>query len=136
MSRTARLIILGALVLAAAVAVIFTKRLDYPKERPWWAGKDPVVRIQVWEQGKEMPTVSMTLSKRTLDQMVAFGFPPTISVGARNRVQFGAVWHDLQRLPRGQKLRFQDGEGTVLLWIEPRGEPAASDSVPAGAPGS
>ena len=129
MSKTARFIILGACVLAAILAVVVTKRLDYPKERPWWAGRNPVVRIQVWEQGKEMPTVSMTLPKKTLDQMVAFGFPPTISVGEKNEVRFGNVWHDLQRLPRGRKLRFEDGEGAVLLWIEPKGEPATPDSA-------
>ena len=129
MSKTARLIILGAFVLAAVIAVIITQRLDYPKERPWWAGRNPVVRIQVWEPGKEMPTVSMTLPKRTLDQMVAFGFPPTISVGERNEVRFEKVWHDLQRLPRGRKIRFEDEEGVVLLWIEPRGEPAPADSA-------
>lgn len=129
MSRSARLIILGAFVLAAIIAVVVSKRLDYPKERPWWAGENPVVRIQVWEKGRDIPTVSMTLPKRTLDQMVAFGFPPTISVGEGNEVEFGTVWHDLQRLPRGRKLRFEEEEGTVLLWIEPKGESAPADTV-------
>jgi hypothetical protein len=129
MSKSARFIILGALVLAAVFAVVVTQRLDYPKKSPWWSGRNPVVRIQVWEKGKEIPTVSMTLPKRTLDQMVAFGLAPTISVGEGNEVHFGKVWHDLQRLPRGRKLRFEDAEGTVLLWIEPKGEPATPDSV-------
>src|SRR5512143_4055650 len=134
MSRTARFVIAGAFVLAAVIAVIVSKRLDYPKERPWWSGKNPVVRVQVWEPGKDLPTVSMTLPKRTLDQMVAFGFPPTISVGEGNRVEFGKIWHDLQRLPRGQKLRDEDGEGTLFLWIEPKGEAAAADSLPPARP--
>lgn len=129
MSKSARYIILGAFVLAAVIAVVVSKRLDYPKERPWWAGQDPVVRVQVWEKGREIPTVSMTLPKRTLDQMVAFGFPPTISVDGGREVKFGKVWHDLQRLPRGEKLRFQEDEGTVLLWIEPKGESAPADTV-------
>jgi hypothetical protein len=129
MSKTARYIILGAFVLAALIAVVVSKRLDYPKERPWWAGRDPVVRVQVWEKGKETATVSMTLPKRTLDQMVAFGFPPTISIDNGHEVKFANVWHDLQRLPRGQKLRFEEDEGTVLLWIEPRGESAPVDTV-------
>jgi hypothetical protein len=129
MSKTARFIILGAFVLAAVIAVVVSKRLDYPKERPWWDGRNPVVRVQVWEEGKDLPTVSMTLPKRTLDQMVAFGFPPTISIGQGNEVEFGKVWHDLQRLPRGRRLRFEDGDGTVLLWIEPRAEPMPPDSL-------
>lgn len=129
MSKTAWYFILGAFVLAAVVAVVVTKRLDYPKERPWWAGRNPVVRIQVWEEGKELPTVSMTLPKRTLDQMVALGFPPRISIDGKDDFRIQNVWHDLQRLPRGQKLRFTDGEATAYFWIEPKGEPAAADSL-------
>jgi hypothetical protein len=129
MSRTALYVVLGAFVLAAVIAVVVNQRLDYPKERPWWAGRDPVVRLQAWEPGKDMPTVSMTIPKRTLDRMVALGFPPTITIGEGNELKFVSVWHDLQRLPRGQKLRFHDTEATVFLWIEPRGEPMPPDSL-------
>jgi hypothetical protein len=133
MSKTALYVILGAFVLAAVIAVVVNQRLDYPKQRPWWAGRDPVVRLQAWEAGKDMPTVSMTIPKRTLDRMVALGFPPTISVGEGNELKFVTVWHDLQRLPRGRTLRFQDRDATLYLWIEPRGEPLPPDSL-RGAP--
>jgi hypothetical protein len=131
MSRAARLLLLGAFVLALLISLFFYQRINAPKGGGWWAGKNAVVRIQFWEPGKDMPTVSMTLPKKTLDRMVAIGIPSEISVGDRRDIDFRTFWQDLQRLPRGEKLRFEESDGTVLIWIEERRKgDAPADSAP------
>ena len=132
MSRAARLLLLGAVVLALLIALLFYRRIDAPKEGAWWAGRDVVVRLQVWEAGKDMPTVSMSFPKKAVDRMVALGLQSEVSMGGERKVDFGTFWHDLQRLPRGQKLRFEEDGDSVLIWIEEAGKRgAASESAPA-----
>lgn len=131
MSKAARLLLVGAFALALLITLLVYRRIDAPTGGAWWAGRNPVVRIQVWEPGKDLPTVSMTLPKKTLDRMVAFGIPSDISVGDHHKIDFRSFWHDLQRLPRGQKMRFEESDGTVLIWIEEArkgGAPADSGS--------
>jgi len=122
MSRTAALLIAAAFVVAGLITLLVYNRIDAPREGAWWAGKETVVRVQVWEPGKDMPTVSMTLPKKTLDKMVVFGVPSEISIGDSRKIEFRTFWHDLQRLPPGEKLRFEESDGTVLIWMEERGK--------------
>lgn len=118
MPRSAKLVFLGVFVFALVVSIVMVRRIDAPRERAWWAGKNPVIRVQVWEAEKDMPTFSMTVPKRTLDRMVALGLPPTISINGDREVSFRRFWHDLQRLPRGGKIRFMEGGDSVVIWIE------------------
>ena len=131
MSRAARLLLVGAGVLALLIGLLVSRRLDAPMKGAWWRGKNTVVRVQVWEPGKDLPTVSMTLPKKTLDRMVGFGVPSEISVGDSRKIEFKSFWHDLQRLPKGQKMRFEEDSTTVLIWIEEaRKGGAPADSGP------
>ncbi len=118
MSKTARAMILGVFALSLAISVLYTKRLDLPSGRPWWAGRNPVVHVQVWEDDKELPTVSMTIPKRTLDKVVAIGVRSDIKINDGSKIELRKIWHDLQRLPRGQKLSFEDNGGRMLIWID------------------
>jgi hypothetical protein len=136
MSRAATLLLAGALALALLVGLLMARRLDAPAKGAWWRGKDVAVRVQVWEPGRDMPTVSMTFPKKTLDRMVALGFPSEISVG-RGQLEFKSFWHDLQRLPRGEKMRFEEDGSTVLIWVEERGKAGAQpDEAPQALPDS
>lgn len=136
MSRAAQLLLAGAVALALLIGLLVSRRLDAPAKGAWWRGKDTVVRVQVWEPGRDMPTVSMTFPKKTLDRMVAFGVPSEISVG-RSQLEFKSFWHDLQRLPKGRKMRIEDEDSTtVLIWIQERGKGAEPDSAPGALPDS
>lgn len=118
MSKTARTMILGVFALSLAISVLYTKRLDLPPGRPWWAGRNPVVHLQVWEDDQEMPTLSMTIPKRTLDGVVGLGVRSAIVLNDDSKIELRKVWHDLQRLPRGQKLTIEDDGGRMLIWID------------------
>jgi hypothetical protein len=118
MSKTARNMILSVIALSLAMGLIYVKRLDLPAGGPWWAGRDPVVHLQVWEDSREMPTVSMTIPKRMLDQIVGFGLKPGLQIDHCSRMELRSIWHDLQRLPRGQKLTYEENGGRMLIWID------------------
>jgi hypothetical protein len=118
MSKTARTMILGVFALSLAISVLYTKRLDLPSGRPWWAGRDPVVHLQVWEDDQELPTISMTIPKRTLDNVVGLGVRSALVFHDDSKIELQKIWHDLQRLPRGQKLSFEDDGGRMLIWID------------------
>src|SRR5262245_52416387 len=87
----------------------------------------------VWEPGKDMPTVAMTLPKRTIDTMVAIGMRGRIQVGDHS-LDLRHWWKAIQSQPPGQKLQIQEDEATILVWIEtpdskqPSGIPP--DSIP------
>lgn len=119
------------LLICLAIGIYWTKRLDIPNPRPWWYGKDAVVRMEVWEPGKDMATFAMTMPKKTLDTMYALGVKSTIEVEGRH-IQLRSIWKDLQRLPKGEKLRFTEEGSVMVMWIEERGGGGASD--PGGAP--
>src|SRR3989442_957133 len=56
---------LGALVVVSlAIGVFWTIRLAPPSPSPWWWGKDPEFHVEVWEPGKELATVAMTVPKK------------------------------------------------------------------------
>ncbi len=118
MSKTARNMILSVFALSLAMGLIYANRLDLPSDRPWWAGRDPVVHLQVWQDSREMPTVSMTIPKRMLDPIVGLGLRPGVQIDDGSRIELRRIWHDLQRLPRGQKLTYEENGGRMLIWID------------------
>ena len=112
--------LLGVGILAAvclAIGIVWTLRTAPPSANPWWAGKDAKVRVEVWEPGKDMATVGMTLPKKTVDTMVAFGMKATISAGD-HKLDLRDHWKQVQALPKGEKLVIHDREGTLYVWIE------------------
>lgn len=118
-------IVLGAL-LCLTIGIIWTVRLDVPSPQPWWYGKKTVVRLEVWEPGKEMATFAMTMPKGTLDAMYALGLKGSIDLDHGRDLQLKGVWKRLQRLPRGEKLTLEENGATLTMWIEEK----------EGAPGS
>jgi len=131
------------LLICLAIGIYWTNRLDIPNPRPWWYGKDAVVRMQVWEAGKDMATFGMTMPKKTLDAMYAMGVKSKIEVDGRD-IQLRSIWKDLQRLPKGEKLRLAEDDAVIVIWIEERGaavEPTQPqdpgvDSAPADSSGA
>ena len=99
------------------IGVIWTLRTEPPSAHPWWAGKEAKVRIEVWEPGKDMPTVGMTLPKRTVDTMVALGMKGKIQAG-RHSLDLREHWRKIQALPPGEKFKIEDYEATIYVWIE------------------
>ena len=103
--------------LCLAIGIIWTLRTEPPSANPWWAGKEAKVKIEVWEPGKDMPTVAMTLPKRTIDTMIAIGMRSRIEVG-HHSVDFRQYWKRIQSQPPGVKTQIQEDEATILVWIE------------------
>jgi len=108
---------LGAVV-CLAIGIIWTIRLDVPSPAPWWYGKKAVVRVEVWEPGKDMATLGMTMPKGPLDAMYALGLKGTIALDRNRHVELNRVWKRLQRLPEGEKLKIEEEGATVTIWIE------------------
>ena len=104
-------------VVCLAIGVIWTLRTQPPSGSPWWAGKDPKVRFEVWEPGKDMATVGMTLPKKSVDTMVALGMKAKIQVGDYS-LDIQQHWKRIQALPPGQRLALQDDGATLYAWIE------------------
>jgi hypothetical protein len=130
----------GKTVLTIAVFAAFCLALAYwwsirtglplTGTKPWWYGKEAYVRTQVIEEGHTVPTVSMRLPKGLMDTMVALGTDAKIQVEGDDvavgildtkisrTIHLRDVWKDLQRLPEGQKLKFEEEGATVYVWIE------------------
>ncbi len=116
-------IVLGALV-CLGIGIIWTIRLDVPSPQPWWYGKKAVVRLEVWEPGKDMATFAMTMPKAPLDAMYALGLKGRIDINDGREIELKGVWKRLQRLPQGEKLTIEQDGSTATMWIETRdGEP-------------
>ena len=122
------------LLICLAIGIYWTNRLDIPNPKPWWYGKDVVVRMEVWEPGRDMATFGMTMPKKTLDAMYAMGVKSTIDVDGRD-IHLRTIWKDLQRLPKGEKLRVTEEDAVMVIWIEERGAgiPSAPPDSPAEA---
>lgn len=119
-----------------ALGVIWTLRTEPPSAHPWWAGKDPKVRVEVWEPGKDMATVGMTLPKKSVDTMVALGMKAKIQVGDHS-LDLRQHWKRIQALPRGQKLTLEDDGATMYIWIETSDmKPPPDSTARSGAAGS
>ena len=110
-------IVVGALV-CLAIGIIWTIRLDVPSPEPWWYGKKVVVRVEVWEPGKDMATFAMTMPKGTLDAMYALGLKGDIEIDHGREIKLKGIWKRLQRLPRGEKLTLEQNGATATMWIE------------------
>ena len=116
---------LGLLV-CLGIGYAWTARLDIPNPRPWWYGKDTVVRVEVWEHGKDMATVGVTLSKKTLDIMHALNLKSEIGLAHDYSINVDDLWGKIQRLPKGERLHMAEEEADVYVWIEEKGTPADS----------
>ena len=131
MGRNFLAVVAVVLLIGLGIGIFVTARLDIPKPTPWWFGKKTVVRAEVWEPGKDMATFAMTIPKETLDALYVFGMKSKIDMDGHT-IALNRVWKDLQRLPRGEKLRFEESGATLSMWIEERGAnetAAASDSA-------
>ena len=117
---------LGLLV-CLGIGFYWTARLDIPSPRPWWYGKDAVVRVEVWEPGKDMATFAMTMPKKTLDTMHALGLKSTIGLDSGHTLKIQDLWGRIQRLPRGQRLHISEHDADLYIWIEEKG--ARSDTT-------
>jgi hypothetical protein len=136
LSRKKTILVVSLFALSClAIGTIWTLRTEPPSLNPWWAGKDAKVRIEVWEEGKDMATVAMTLNKRTLDAMVAFGMSPTFEIDDGDKFQLKRVWKQVQSLPPGKRLQLREDEATIYIWIEAKGikPPAIAPPESAGA---
>lgn len=114
-------VVVGALA-CLAIGLIWTVRLDVPSPTPWWFGKRVDVQVEVWEPGRDMATFGMALPKGALDAMYALGLKGTIDLNDDHEIELRGIWRQLQRLPRGEKLKFKDQGATILMWIEERRE--------------
>ena len=117
MSRRVGVWIAALVVISLAIGVLWTIRLAPPSPAPWWWNKNPNLHIEVWEPGKEMATVAMTMPKKTLDTMFALGLPAVISADG-HKIHLNEVRSKIERLPRGEKLKIQEGGATVYLWLD------------------
>ena len=118
MKRKAWLVVILGALACLAIGVVWTTRLDVPSPRPWWYGRNAVVRAEVWEPGHTMATFAMTLPKSTLDTMYALGLKADISLDDRHSIHLREIWHALQRLPRGEKMKIEQDGATVSVWID------------------
>ena len=112
------LVIALGIVICLAIGFIWTIRLDVPSPQPWWYGKKAVVHVEVWEPGKDMATIAMTLPKGPLDAMYALGLKGSIDINDGRAIELKEVWKRLQRLPRGEKLTIEQDGATATMWIE------------------
>ena len=128
-------LLLGLLLLISlAIGIAWTARLDIPNPKPWWYGKPVVVRAEVWEPGRDMATFAMSIPKGPLDTMYALGIKATIELDHHREIQLRRVWKDLQRLPKGERLKLEEEGATVYFWIEEKG--AAGSAAGAAEPDS
>jgi len=128
MGRHFMIVVAVVLLIGLGVGIFWTARLDVPKPTPWWYGKKTVFRAEVWEPGKDMATFSMTIPKQTLDFFYVFGLRSEIDLSHRH-VSFDRFYKQIQRLPRGQKLRLQEDGATLSMWIQEPGETMPPDSA-------
>ena len=116
---------LGLLV-CLGIGYAWTVRLDIPNPKPWWYGRNTVVRVEVWEPGKDMATVGVTMPKKALDYMHVFDLKSDVGIGQDHHVDMNELWGQIQRLPKGQRLHLAEDEADVYIWIEEKGTPTDS----------
>ncbi len=108
-------------VVSLAIGVLWTIRTAPPTgPKPWWWGKNPDFHVEVWERGKEDATVAMTMPKKTVDALVAFGLKSSVSAG-NHKVYLSQVRAEVERLPRGQWITMHDGDATIYVWLDVKG---------------
>ncbi len=119
-------------VVSLAIGVVWTMRTAPPSPVPWWWGKNPDLHVEVWEAGKQDATVAMTMPKKTVDALVAFGLKSSVSAG-RHKVYLGEVHSQVERLPQGQWLTLHDKEATIYVWLDTKDGPTTRPPKPYGA---
>ena len=108
-------------VVSLAIGVLWTIRTAPPAgPTPWWWGKNPDFHVEVWEPGKEDATVAMTMPKKTVDALVAFGLKSTVSTG-HHKVYLSTVRAEVERLPRGQWITMHEEGATIYVWLDVKG---------------
>jgi len=117
-SRRGIVLISLLIVFSLAIGIFWTIRLSPPSPTPWWWGKNPNIHAEVWEPGQDMATVAMRMPKSFFDTVVALGLPAKIKVHSAHEIRLNAIWKQLERLPRGQKLKLEQEGATVYLWID------------------
>ena len=132
MPRKAGLWILSLAVVSLAIGVLWAIRTAPPSPRPWWWGKNPDFHVEVWERGKEDATVAMTIPKKTIDAMLAFGLKGSVSAG-NHKVYLGEVRSQVERLPQGQWVTVHEEDATIYVWLSVKGEPGTRPPKPYGA---
>jgi hypothetical protein len=112
-------VLLGLLLLVCLViGAIWTARLDIPSPKPWWYGKPVVVRVEVWEPGHDLATFAMSMPKGPMDAMYAMGLKVRIELDHGREIELRRIWKQLQRLPKGERLKLEEDDATVYFSIE------------------
>lgn len=122
MPRKAGLWILLLAVVSLAIGVVYTMRTAPPSPKPWWWAKNADFHVEVWEAGKEDATVAMTMPKKTVDALVAFGLKSSVSAG-HHKVYLSEVRAQVERLPRGEWVTMHDNEATIYVWLDTKDSP-------------
>lgn len=101
------------------IGTLWTVWVDVPLSVAAKTPKSAKLRIEVWEPGRDMATVSMSLPKRPIDTMLAFGISPKIDIDdVGRRFELKQLVHDAQALPPGRRLVYHDREATMYVWVE------------------
>jgi len=124
-------------VVSLAIGVLWTIRTLPPAgPAPWWWGKNPDFHVEVWEPGKADATVAMTMPKKTVDALVAFGLKSTVSSG-HHKVYLSTVRAQVERLPRGQWITVHEQGATIYVWLDVKGsDPPVRPPKPVSATGT
>jgi hypothetical protein len=117
MSRRSTILVAVLAFVCLAIGIVWTMRLNPPYPAPWWWRKNAEIHVEVYEPGNDMATVAMTLPKTTFDNMLALGLPATIEAHG-HKVHLNEIRGRLERLPRGEKIKIQDEDATIYLWID------------------
>ena len=121
MPRKAGLWFLLLAVVCLAIGVLWTIRTAPPAgPKPWWWGRNAEFHVEVWEPGKQDATVAMTMPKKTVDALVAFGMKSSVSAG-NHKVYLSEVRAKVERLPKGEWLTIKEDEATIFVWLDVKG---------------
>jgi len=80
-------------------------------------GKDTDFHVEIYEPGKDIATVAMTMPKRTVDAMYAFGMKSVISTD-HHKVYLNQIRSQVERLPKGEKLTLHEDGATIYVWLD------------------
>ncbi|MGE5176365.1 MAG: hypothetical protein ACM3JJ_08320 [Hyphomicrobiales bacterium] len=100
------------------IGILWTVWIDGPLRA---AAKTPAqakLHIEVWEPGKDMATVSMTVPKRHFDTMIAFGLDPKIVVDHLGEIKMKDLVRQVDALPPGKRLEVDDRGGRMYVWVD------------------
>lgn len=133
MSRKKTIIAVSLFVAGClAVGTLWTLWVDVPLRVAAKTPRSAKLRIEVWEPGHDMATVSMSLPKRPIDTMLAFGFDPKVSIDDRGAFKLKQLIRDAQALPPGKRLEYHDRDATMFVWIDSGHEATAGRAGEAG----